>query len=32
MVPSSAEGFVSDDLAGFGAAVQAFRTQLRGGS
>jgi len=32
MVPSSAEGFVSDDLAGFGAAVQAFRTQLKGGS
>ncbi|CAN5419249.1 PRC-barrel domain-containing protein [soil metagenome] len=31
MVPASAEGFVSDDLAGFGAAVQAFRSQLKGG-
>lgn len=30
MVPASAEGFVSDDLAGFGAAVQAFRAQLKG--
>lgn len=28
MVPASAEGFVSGDLAGFGAAVQAFRAQL----
>ncbi len=32
MVPASAEGFVSDDLAGFGAAVQAFRAQLNGAS
>lgn len=32
MVPASAEGFVSDDLAGFGAAVQAFRAQLGGGT
>lgn len=31
MVPASAEGFVSDDLAGFGASVQAFRAQLKGG-
>jgi sporulation protein YlmC with PRC-barrel domain len=30
MVPASAEGFVSHDLAGFGAAVQAFRAQLGG--
>ena len=28
MVPASAEGFVSGDLAGFGAAVAAFRAQL----
>ncbi|WP_148616281.1 PRC-barrel domain-containing protein [Nocardioides rubriscoriae] len=28
MVPASAEGFVSGDLAGFGAAVSAFRAQL----
>lgn len=28
MVPASAEGFVSGDLAGFGAAVTAFRAQL----
>ncbi len=32
MVPASAEGFVSHDLAGFGAAVQAFRSQLKGES
>lgn len=32
MVPASAEGFVSGDLAGFGAAVAAFRAQLGGGS
>ncbi|WP_323794114.1 PRC-barrel domain-containing protein, partial [Nocardioides sp.] len=32
MVPASAEGFVSHDLAGFGAAVQAFRSQLKGTS
>ncbi len=30
MVPASAEGFVSGDLAGFGAAVAAFRAQLGG--
>ncbi|MDO9456349.1 PRC-barrel domain-containing protein [Nocardioides sp.] len=30
MVPASAEGFVSGDLAGFGAAVSAFRAQLDG--
>lgn len=30
MVPASAERFVSDDLAGFGASVQAFRAQLGG--
>ncbi|QIX53956.1 PRC-barrel domain-containing protein [Rhodococcus sp. DMU1] len=30
IVPASATGFVRDDLAGFGAAVDAFRTQLRG--
>lgn len=32
IVPASATGFVRDDLAGFGAAVTAFRTQLRGAS
>lgn len=32
MVPASAEQFVSQDLAGFGAAVQAFRAQLGGAS
>ncbi len=32
MVPASAEQFVSNDLAGFGAAVQAFRSQLEGSS
>ncbi|CAN5635530.1 PRC-barrel domain-containing protein [soil metagenome] len=32
MVPASAESFVSDDLAGFGAAVTAFRAQLEGTS
>ncbi|MFV9455360.1 PRC-barrel domain-containing protein [Rhodococcus sp. NM-2] len=30
MVPASATGFVRDDLAGFGAAVAAFRAHLRG--
>lgn len=30
MVPASAAGFVAHDLAGFGAAVQAFRQQLQG--
>ncbi|MEO8888311.1 MAG: PRC-barrel domain-containing protein [Jatrophihabitantaceae bacterium] len=30
MVPASAQDFVSHDLAGFGAAVQAFRAQLEG--
>lgn len=29
MVPASVTGFVRDDLAGFGAAVAAFRAQLR---
>lgn len=32
MVPASAEGFVAGDLAGFGAAVAAFRAQLGEGS
>lgn len=32
MVPASAADFVSHDLAGFGAAVEAFRTQLKGGA
>lgn len=32
IVPSSAVDFVSDDLAGFGAAVDRFRTRLRQGS
>lgn len=32
MVPTSAKDFVRKDLAGFGAAVDAFRTQLRAGS
>ncbi|MCW2759018.1 MAG: PRC-barrel domain protein [Nocardioidaceae bacterium] len=31
MVPSGAEGFVTQDLAGFGAAVAAFRAQLEEG-
>ncbi|CAN5213745.1 MAG: PRC-barrel domain-containing protein [Nocardioidaceae bacterium] len=31
MLPSAAKEFVSDDLAGFGAAVQEFRTRLAGG-
>jgi uncharacterized protein YrrD len=31
MVPASAKDFVSHDLAGFGAAVQAFRAQLEAG-
>ncbi|MGV8873996.1 MAG: PRC-barrel domain-containing protein [Rhodococcus sp. (in: high G+C Gram-positive bacteria)] len=30
MVPASATDFVRDDLAGFGAAVDAFRAQLKG--
>ncbi len=30
MVPASAKDFVSHDLAGFGAAVSAFRAQLEG--
>lgn len=30
LVPASAKDFVADDLAGFGAAVQAFRRQLEG--
>ncbi len=30
MVPASAKDFVSHDLAGFGAAVTAFRAQLKG--
>ena len=30
MVPASAKDFVSHDLAGFGAAVAAFRAQLEG--
>ncbi len=30
MVPASATSFVAHDLAGFGAAVQAFRQQLQG--
>lgn len=30
MVPASATEFVAHDLAGFGAAVQAFRQQLEG--
>jgi sporulation protein YlmC with PRC-barrel domain len=32
MVPASAKDFVSHDLAGFGAAVMAFRAQLEGTS
>lgn len=32
MVPASAKDFVGHDLAGFGASVQAFRTQLEGTS
>ncbi|CCQ17307.1 PRC-barrel domain protein [Rhodococcus sp. AW25M09] len=32
MVPASATDFVRDDLAGFGAAVDAFRAQLKGTS
>lgn len=32
MVPASAKDFVAHDLAGFGAAVQAFRQQLEGTS
>jgi len=31
IVPASAADFVSDDLAGFGAAVEGFRARLRGG-
>ncbi|GGF97730.1 hypothetical protein GCM10007304_09570 [Rhodococcoides trifolii] len=30
MVPASATEFVRDDLAGFGAAIEAFRAQLEG--
>lgn len=30
IVPASAKDFVGQDLAGFGAAVEAFRAQLRG--
>jgi hypothetical protein len=30
MVPAAAADFVSDDLAGFGAAVDQFRDSLRG--
>lgn len=30
VVPASAEHFVNDDLAGFGASVEAFRAQLSG--
>ena len=30
IVPASAKDFVSHDMAGFGAAVQAFRAQLEG--
>jgi uncharacterized protein YrrD len=32
MVPVAAKDFVSNDLAGFGASVDAFRTQLKGQS
>ncbi len=32
MVPSSARDFVTDDLAGFGAAVDDFRVHLSGGA
>ncbi len=32
MVPASAKNFVGDDLAGFGASVEAFRAQLGGKS
>ena len=31
LVPATAQDFVAHDLAGFGAAVQAFRQQLAGG-
>ena len=31
MVPTAALAFVSHDLSGFGAAVESFRTKLRGG-
>ncbi len=31
MVPAAAQDFVTDDLAGFGAAVDTFRHRLRGG-
>jgi hypothetical protein len=30
MVPATAVDFVSDDLSGFGASVDAFRSRLRG--
>lgn len=32
MVPAATEGFVRDDLSGFGSAVADFRARLRGGS
>lgn len=32
IVPPAAADFVTDDLAGFGAAIEAFRTRLRGGT
>lgn len=32
IVPSSVTQFIRDDIAGFGAAVDDFRSQLRGGS
>lgn len=32
IVPATAAEFVTDDLAGFGAAMEAFRTRLRGGA
>lgn len=32
MVPDSAAEFVSEDLAGFGAAVETFRSRLRAGA
>lgn len=32
IVPDSTTDFVGDDLAGFGAAVEAFRSQLAGGA
>jgi hypothetical protein len=32
IVPAAATEFVSEDLAGFGAAVEAFRSRLREGT